>query len=227
LVDITLRVMGIRRRCVRIGPRRIPTAGCEPAPGNVPQACNRTTTTRSTTPRAAHFFRKNAKKTSEATSPKGFTSIGDVPQKSMKLRKNTSKNESKGFVRRAYVEVFTPQNSGFAPHLRGARRQTWRTPIAGFSIQILMASRAIPETRDPPPPQMRAQGLRAAKILEQSNKVLVSNRLCREGERSKNQNARSKNTRNIDENHCWDVGYVKSKQRSKNAKIARSPKKGF
>jgi hypothetical protein len=56
-------------------------------------------------PRAAHFFRKNAQKTNEATSPKGFTSMPGVPQKSMKLRKNTSKNESKGFVRGAYVEM--------------------------------------------------------------------------------------------------------------------------
>jgi hypothetical protein len=56
-------------------------------------------------PRTAHFFRKNAKKTSEAISRKGFTSNSDVPQKSILFRKNTPRIESKRFVRGAYVEV--------------------------------------------------------------------------------------------------------------------------
>jgi hypothetical protein len=83
------------------------------------------------------------------------------------------------------------------------------------------------ETEDPPPPRSRAQGERAAKTPEKSNKVLVSNRLYREGKHSKNQIARSKNTRTIDQNLWNQVGYVKSKQRSKNAKIACSETIGF
>jgi hypothetical protein len=46
---------------------------------------------------------------------------------------------------------------------------------------------------------MRAQGARAVKIAEKSIKILASNRLCRGDERSKNQNARSKNTLNVDQ----------------------------
>jgi hypothetical protein len=92
--------------------------------------CDRTATTRTTTPRAAHFFRKNAKKTREATPPKGFTSIACVPQKSKKLRENTSRNESKGFVRGAYVEMprlrKIPESLGSGARVRQALRATIR-----------------------------------------------------------------------------------------------------
>jgi hypothetical protein len=195
--------------------------------GNVPQAGDRTATTQTTTTRAAYFFRNNAHKTSEAILPKGFTSIACVPQKSRDFRKNTSRNESKGFVRGVYVEVTRlrkiPESLGSwcAPPSGVARPDRGILNTNPYEIASYLGN------EDPPPPQMRAQSRFAVKIPKNSNKVLAPNRLCRGGERSKNQTARSKNTREIDQNLCGDVGYVKYHRRSKNAKIACSPKKDF
>jgi hypothetical protein len=178
-------------------------------------------------PRATRFFRKNANKTNEAASPKGFTSIACVPQKSKKLRKNTSGNESTGFVRGAYVDL-----SGLRKIPESLR--TWvravgscASPIAVFSIQILMGFQVISGTRIHHHHKCAHTGVRAAKIPEKSNKGFVSNRLCRGGERSKNRSARSKNTSETIQSPCGETGYDTFHRRSKNAKIACSPKKDF
>jgi hypothetical protein len=148
-------------------------------------------------PRAAYFFRKNAKKTSEATSSNGFTSTTDVPQKSTHFRKNTSRIESKGFVRRAYVEFPRLRKIPESLNRVGARRQALRARIAGFSTQILMGFRVISKARIHHHHKCAHKGIRAAEIPKKPNKILAPNRLCRVGERSKNQFARSKNTRRI------------------------------
>jgi hypothetical protein len=219
--------MGIRRRCVRIGvfafERRDATPGC----GKVPQVCDGTATTRTTTARTAYFFRKNANKTSEATSPKGFTSTACVPQKSRDFRKNTSRIESKGLVRGAYVEFPRLRKIPESLSSVGARRQAFRVPIPESSIQILMGFRVISEARIHHHHKCAHTGMRAAELPEKPNKILAPNSLCRVDERSKNQIARSKNTRICVQSPSREMGYVKFQKRSKNAKIACSPKKGF
>jgi hypothetical protein len=62
---------------------------------------------------------------------KGFTSIADVPQKSMNFRKDTSKYESNGFVLTSKCLDFAKFQNRSAVC---ARRQALRAPIAELGI---------------------------------------------------------------------------------------------
>jgi hypothetical protein len=91
-----------------------------------------------------------------------------------------------------------------------------------YSIAIYLGNRRSTTTTN-----ARTRGSAQQKCPKKRIRPLNQNRLRRAGERSKNQYARSKNTRVFDQNPWREVGYVKSDERSKNAKIARSPANGF